>query len=300
MNDNSGKTVYRGFPVKDLDTIKAAWNKIRSDRSLSFNPVFLSYIDSLNFQSLENKTGSLIISATFTPVKYNKVAFHKGEFVIRTPHQYYKADFNSETVGEHIAEKVGLKKGLTAVRDIPMKLSSAMCGLTKYGRNNIAYTEEFGSYITLMAFHTDEIVMDSKLKDPERMECCESCRSCETNCPGSALRTGSYLEVENCMTLHNEIEGEFQEPVLSMAHHAMMGCLICQESCPANSDINPRLDGKPLCEEETRSLFNRELSEPGLRGLEKLLGVSNKESLKEHFPVYARNFHYAMKTITGC
>jgi len=295
MNNTETNTVYRGFPAHQLEVVKTAWAEILTDESLPLDTTFHSYIDSLNFESVNKSTRSIIISATMTPVQYSPVHFRGKKYIIRTPHQYYTADFSSRSVGEYIAEQEGLKEALVNIRDIPMKLTAAMCGLTEYGRNNIAYTTKYGSYITLMAFQSNEKHYDLTLKEPKRMDLCESCKICENRCPGAALKDRSFLQVEDCLSLYNEVEGAFPDKIEKMPHHALMGCLICQENCPANREIEARKEGETLDEEETEHLFLLNPSEKGLKGLEKLIGISDRKDLEESFSVYGRNFHFALK-----
>lgn len=293
----AGKTVYKAFSLKKVDRIRDKWNSILRESGLSRNPTFHSYIDHLNFESIKNSKGSLIISATFTPVRSSPVQFRGDTYRLRIPHQYYEADFTPRSVGDDIAKKENLSGGLVNVRDIPLKLSASMCGLTRYGRNHISYTDRFGSFITLMAFHTEEKEFPGELKEPERMSLCDNCGICSEKCPGAALSGGTFLKVDDCLSLYNEVEGEFPDRIRLMPHNALMGCLLCQEPCPANRDCDAVVDGDPVGEEEAQALFSREISEAGLSGLEKLIGVTDRKSLEDYYRVYSRNFHYAMKEI---
>ncbi len=290
-----GLTVYKGFSVSDLRLVKEVWEKIKADRKLSGNSVFRSYIDSLNFESIKEASNSIIISATFTPVKSSQVQYKGKNYKIEIPHQYYKAAFTSESVAEDIVRQKGIEKDFTPVYDIPLKLIASMCGLTEYGKNNIAYTKDFGSYITLNAYQSGSTGFSSVLQPYSQMEICNNCTICESICPGSAIKINQFLNVEDCLTLYNEIEGSFPEHITGMPHHALMGCLLCQNKCPQNRKISAEIKGEILTEEETLSLYKQKPTINGINGLEKLLGITDKEVLKKHFPVYARNFHFALK-----
>ncbi len=295
MKTEDGMTVYRGFSVSDLKLVKEVWDKIKADKKLSGNSVFRSYIDSLDFQSIKDTSNSIIISATFTPVRSSRVQYMGKNYTIEIPHQYYKATFTSESVAEDIAREERIENDFIPVYDIPLKLIASMCGLTEYGKNNIAYTRDFGSYITINAYQSGSTRFSSVLQPYSQMEICNNCSICESICPGSAIKDSQFLKVEDCLTLYNEIEGSFPEHITRMPHHALMGCLLCQNKCPQNMKISAEIKGETLTEEETLSLYRQKSTINGINGLEKLLGITDKEVLKEHFPVYARNFHFALK-----
>ena len=122
---------------------------------------------------------------------------------------------------------------------VPHKSLSARLGLTQYGRNNIAYTAEAGSHHRLMSFATDADLgwsNDQGPVEPHLMPECDGCRRCIAACPTGALTDGRWMiHHDRCLTLWNELPGDFPHFVPARAHHTLVGCMRCIEVCPANS-----------------------------------------------------------------
>jgi len=58
---------------------------------------------------------------------------------------------------------------------------------------------------------------------------------CLRECPtGSIPERRVLIEVETCLTLLNESEGDFPDWLEASAHNALIGCMRCQTVCPAN------------------------------------------------------------------
>jgi epoxyqueuosine reductase len=156
---------------------------------------------------------------------------------------------------------------------VPLKSLAVRVGLTKYGRNNIAYTKEFGSYQQLYGFVTDaELTEESTEETSEEtaektaaktfaessgrcvgvwakssvgntqaacdlplLEECRDCGRCVNVCPTGAIAGDRFLlHAERCLTYLNEFPGEWPDWVPRRAHHAVVGCMKCQAICPAN------------------------------------------------------------------
>lgn len=119
----------------------------------------------------------------------------------------------------------------------PHKLVAARTGLVVYGRNNITYTRDFGSYQQLVAFLTDIEAGDAvaQSRPPSMMEECGDCRICRNACPTGAIGSDRFLlHAERCVTFLNEYPDPWPEWVPARAHNALEGCMRCQELCPMN------------------------------------------------------------------
>lgn len=119
---------------------------------------------------------------------------------------------------------------------VPMKLLAVRSGLCRYGRNNITYCEELGSYHQLHGIVTDMELPSSKFcPDAVRMPECESCKACTNACPtGSIDPTASIIHAERCLTFLNENSGDFPAWLDASSHHTIVGCMKCQQGCPKN------------------------------------------------------------------
>jgi epoxyqueuosine reductase len=132
------------------------------------------------------------------------------------------------------------EKGFHAsfIPKIPRKMIAVKSGLAKYGRNNIAYVEGQGSFISLLPFYTD-IPTDNKTLYPiERMKSCSKCTLCAKLCPNQAIILDRELiDTERCLTYFNEEDSNkvtFPDWINPKVHNSVIGCEICQINCPQN------------------------------------------------------------------
>jgi epoxyqueuosine reductase len=122
---------------------------------------------------------------------------------------------------------------------LPLKLLAARTGLGQYGRNNISYVDDFGSYHKLTAFYTTYRIPETTWSELHFHPYCSDCHVCEVSCPTGIISHDQFMiDTSKCLPLPNEIEGSFPDWVKPKAHNALMGCLRCQSNCP----INPPMD----------------------------------------------------------
>lgn len=136
---------------------------------------------------------------------------------------------------------------------LPEKLLAVHSGLASYGRNNITYIDGWGSYFRLKAFFSDIPCIVDNWQEVKVMERCNKCTVCMNKCPTNAICQDRFLiSAEKCLTFFNEKSGDFPEWVNSAWHNCLIGCMICQDVCPANKDYtNWIVPGGEFSEEET-------------------------------------------------
>lgn len=118
---------------------------------------------------------------------------------------------------------------------VPVKTLAARTGLGKYGRNNVLYFEDCGSFVRLDVYYLDAPVPESSWGEPEPLDRCRACRGCQKACPTGAIPADRFLvRAERCLTDLNEYPGDFPAWVAPTAHNAIVGCLRCQVACPEN------------------------------------------------------------------
>jgi epoxyqueuosine reductase len=120
---------------------------------------------------------------------------------------------------------------------LPTKLLAVRSGIARYGRNNITYIEGWGSYYRLRAFFSDIPCQKDNWQEPVAMELCNKCTSCIKKCPTDAISPDRFLvNAGKCLTFFNEKDDEFPKWLDPMWHNCLIGCMICQDVCPANKD----------------------------------------------------------------
>ena len=136
------------------------------------------------------------------------------------------------------------------------KLLAVRCGLARYGRNNISYSKEFGSYMHSCSFFSDMPCDTDEWRPIGLMEVCQSCKAAMAACPTGAIHSGHHIDAIKCITASNELPGEFPEWLDKSAHNSIVGCMKCQDCCPANAHNKNNVKmGVEFSEEETAELL---------------------------------------------
>ena len=202
------------------------------------------------------KASTIIIIAFPQPII--QVSFHRNgdrsPLIIPPTYQFYP-----NTVTERLLKKVLSQTGHRLARTIlPLKLLAVRSGLGSYGRNNICYVPGMGSYHRLMAFFTDFPLTEDSWQSAKLMESCSRCSACLYSCPTGAITPNRFLiRAHRCLTYLNERPSEFPAWVNPSWHNALVGCMRCQEVCPANASFKKIIE--PLdyfSKEESRILLN--------------------------------------------
>ena len=91
-----------------------------------------------------------------------------------------------------------------------------------------------------------------------RMAICENCHACVTSCPTNAIDSNRRLiDSDKCVTLANETSGEFPQWFDKDTLTCILGCMKCQDCCPANAhNKNNVTMGVTFTEEETTEILN--------------------------------------------
>jgi len=198
---------------------------------------------------------SLIVVAVPQP-QYRIVFSWNGEprpFVI--PPTYVGYNETKKQVEKLLAEAVEPQGYGVERAKLPEKLLAVRSGLAAYGKNNISYVPDMGSFQEPVAFFSDLPCKEDTWQEARLMEACESCSACRSSCPTGAISSDRFLlHAERCITFHNEKPGDvpFPEWMDPAWHNCLVGCLLCQKVCPQNKEfVNWVEDGPQFSEEET-------------------------------------------------
>jgi epoxyqueuosine reductase len=171
---------------------------------------------------------------------------------------------------------------------LPKKIIAVRSGLAKYGRNNICYVEEMGSFNRLESYYIDFPLDIDNWDEESMMEECNICSLCRNACPNNCIREDEFvIKAEHCLTYFNENLNDFPDWVDIKSHNALVGCMICQNVCPINKKYKKnKVEILSFSEKESGII---------IRGLEKTsLPLKLKEKLRminmdEYLSVISRN-----------
>ena len=98
------------------------------------------------------------------------------------------------------------------VSKLPLKILAVRSGLCIYGRNNISYREDMGSFLRLTALYSDIKCDEANWCELRQMDSCKNCHICMNMCPTKAIIDESHLiKRDRCLTSFNESEGDFPD-----------------------------------------------------------------------------------------
>jgi epoxyqueuosine reductase len=214
-----------------------------------------------NFQIPKDlpKAQSLIVVAV--PRSQTRVIFtwNGRRHPLILPPTYAAYDDTTKQVESLLAKLLGEKGYQSTGAALPLKLLAARSGLVQYGRNNICYVSELGSFFQLVAVYSDMPCEEDSWQEATMMKSCEECELCRRACPTGAIPSDRFLlHAERCITYHNEKEGNvsFPEWMKVSWHNCVIGCMRCQRVCPQNKEVMQWAgEAEEFSEEETTLLL---------------------------------------------
>jgi len=109
-------------------------------------------------------------------------------------------------------------------------------GVAFYGKNTLAITRRFGSWVVLGTLVTDVEVDPTPALGLD----CGSCRLCIDACPTGALDEPGVLDSTRCLSYWTQAPESIPEEFRSELADSVYGCDICQEVCPWNRGVETR------------------------------------------------------------
>ena len=182
------------------------------------------------------------------------------------PPTYFRYRASFEDVRRDLAEncfKGASVEHLTA----PLKSLAGRFGLVAYGRNNIGYVKDLGSYFQLCGYVTDAELPEMETRGTGTdmlLADCEGCGICTGMCPtGAITEERVLLRAEKCLTYANENAGDWPDWVNASTHNCLVGCLECQRMCPANPELTVENSGLCFSAAEPGALLSNEQTAGG-------------------------------------
>ena len=113
---------------------------------------------------------------------------------------------------------------------------AARAGIAFYGKNTLAITRRFGSWVVLGTLVTDLEIEPSPTLELD----CGSCRLCIDACPTGALDEPGVLDSTKCLSYWTQAPEPIPEGYRAELGDSVYGCDICQDVCPWNRGIEKR------------------------------------------------------------
>jgi epoxyqueuosine reductase len=270
----------------------------RRDRGQFDEEFAQQYLPRFRFTPPEELRNAKSIVVVAMPRPPTKAIFNwngkKQSFIL--PPTYTAYDEKRLHVEHLVAKAVGKEGYKIATPLLPLKLLAARSGLVEYGRNNITYVQDMGSFMRLTAVYSDMPCKSDSWQEPKMMTRCQDCSLCQKACPTGAVSSDRFLlHAENCLTFHNEKKGDIPFPdwIKKPWHNCLVGCMLCQAVCPENKQFLQVIgETAEFNEEETKLL---------LKGLpcEQIPSSTMKKlkllSLTDYFDALPRNLSVLLK-----
>jgi len=294
---------FRVLPVARLPELQKEFDAIRKGGGLAVHKVFLQEIDALGFALPKDfpQAKSVVVVATFSKTMTADFLADGQARRIAVPPQYYRDGLNGGTLPALVRDEILKAPGARVVdvtERVPLKLLAARAGLGRYGRNNMIFVDGMGSCNLLWAFLTDVPAAEDTWSGLEVLDACRHCSHCDRACPTACIPRGSFvIDAGRCITLYNENDGRFPNFILPSMHHALMGCLRCQTSCPEDmgfTGVTASLG--EITAEETRRILDGAPDDALLASLRRTLAGFPALEKREDFPILTRNLKALIRT----
>ncbi|MBU6999829.1 MAG: hypothetical protein HXS51_03620 [Theionarchaea archaeon] len=220
--------------------------------------IYQKYISRFTFgppRELPQAVSLVVIAA---PQPMTRVVFcWKGKKIPVTIPPTYLSETRTRRTVKKLLSEVTHTKYTFLEASVPEKLVAVHSGLAAYGRNNITYFSEMGSFYIPLVFFSD-LQGTGSWHDIHMMESCQKCSACLKKCPTHAITSERFLiNAERCLTLHNEKPSAvpFPQWVDPSWHNCLVGCMQCQYVCPENRKATNWVEEGPVFSEDETALL---------------------------------------------
>ncbi|MHA1354725.1 MAG: 4Fe-4S double cluster binding domain-containing protein [Candidatus Heimdallarchaeota archaeon] len=299
---NNLRAKYRVMSVKHLQQLQDKIDKLHKEKKISQHETLQHYIGKFKFAVPKDFPEAKSVIVLAVECNLAKIPFHyKGKkYDVLLPGNYSATSKTpKEEIDDFVLEKIIGQSDyrVQQTRQLHLKFLTTSSGLGRYGRNNISYVDELGSFIELYAIFTDYEFDEDHYVEAKMMDRCEKCTICIDRCPNQCISRDNFIiDVERCIPLYNEIRGEFPEWLVTDSHMAIMGCLHCQIPCPANHvALKNMRQFEDITEEETEVLLNGEGDEEVISTIFLKLQMFDAKHADYFLPVLKRNLEVLLK-----
>ena len=132
--------------------------------------------------------------------------------------------------------------------------AAVRAGIAFYGKNTMAITRRFGSWVVLGVLVTDVEVEPS----PRLVLDCGECRLCIDACPTGALDEPGVLDAAKCLSYWTQAPAAIPEAYRAELGDMVYGCDVCQDVCPWNRGIEKRRSDQRVAEDDEPAVSLRD------------------------------------------
>ena len=295
------KVKYRVMNVKQLQTLQEKIDTLNREGKISQHETLQYYIGKFSYQIPENfpEAKSIIVLALERKLVLVNFQFNGKKHEVMVPPNYCQSGVSNDDISNLVLNEIIKEQGYRVehTRSLHLKFLAVCSGLGNYGRNNICYVDELGSFVDLFALFTDYDFPEGNLEEAKMLNKCEKCSICIEKCPTQCIsRENFIINVDRCIPLYNEIRGDFPEWIKSDYHNAMIGCMKCQMYCPANHKVMKniqRYDDIP--EEYAKAIIEGKEKDKLVNSIGHILKFVNLETAEYYLPVFKRNLEVLLK-----
>jgi epoxyqueuosine reductase len=138
-----------------------------------------------------------------------------------------------EELGDRIG---GSYRVLVDSNDHVDREAAVRAGVAFYGKNTMAITRRYGSWVVLGA-----LVTEAEIEPSEPLELdCGSCRICIDACPTGALDDPGVLDASKCLSYWTQAPAPVPDEYRAELGDMVYGCDVCQDVCPWNRGVEKR------------------------------------------------------------
>jgi len=252
---------YRTFSAQHIEEVRDWLAELERNGTLSQNKTYQSYIGGFEYHPPKELPRARSIIVLSRPQRVRSLTFRLNgrSHEMLVPTGYVGDGIERKDIQEHLRKNV-LKNPAAKLEPValPLKTLAVRTGLAEYGKNNITYVKDYGSFHALGGYYTD-LELPDQWGPLRLMRLCTGCSICVKACPTKIIKDEmAVIDVGRCLPLYNELPDPIPAWMDPGIHHTLVGCLKCQWTCPANQDATHNVwKMADFTEEETRFIMGK-------------------------------------------